>query len=120
MFRRIGIVTTVLSYIVLAAHFLRGGMLPLVVIAVAMPLFLLIKRPWATRVVQSGLVLCAAIWILTMLQIAAERQRNGEPWTRMAVILGIVAAVSLLSALLLFIKPKPRKVVEASEETSVH
>lgn len=116
MIRRIGIVTTVLSYIVLAAHFMRGGMLPMVIIALAAPLLLLIHRLWATRLVQCGLLLTAIIWVLTLLQIATQRQQAGEPWHRMAIILGVVAGVALLSALMLFIKPKkPGKKSEKPE-----
>jgi ABC-type transport system involved in cytochrome c biogenesis permease subunit len=108
MFRRIGIVTTVLSYVVLAAHFMRGSMLPLVIIALVTPLLLLIHRTWATRVVQGGLVLAAIIWGLTLVQIAVERMHNSEPWGRMAVILSVVAAMALVSAALLCLKPVSR------------
>lgn len=55
----------------------------------------------AVRIVQLLLILAAAEWLWTLAQIALERQALGQPWVRMALILGTVAAVSVASAVLL-------------------
>lgn len=94
-----------LSCLVLAAHFFRNEQLVLMFVALAAPLLLLVRRRWATILLQLLLVIGALEWVRTMLQIAAMRREMGEPWQRMAIILGSVAAFTLLSALLLFIPP---------------
>jgi hypothetical protein len=87
-----------LSLLVLAAHFLRGGMsLPVIMCLVLMG-FLWVPRPWATRTLQIVLVLGAAEWIRTTMALVSARQVTGAPWERMAMILGIVALVTFASA----------------------
>jgi len=90
----------VLSLLVMGAHFLRAGqVLPLVAVPVMLVL-LAVRKPWAARVVQAGLLLGAVEWIRTLVQLANARAAAGEPATRMVVILGVVVAVTALSALL--------------------
>lgn len=88
-----------LSLLVLAAHFLRRAQSPAVLLCFGLFALLWVRRPWATRVVQLALVAGAAIWTRTLLGFAAARRAAGEPWERMALILGIVAGISLLAAL---------------------
>jgi len=90
----------VLSALLLGAHFLRMGMLPLVALSVALPFVLLLKRAWAARLVQILLVLGALEWIRTLTVLAAARWASGQPWIRLVVILGVVAAFTGGSALL--------------------
>jgi len=68
-----------ISGIMIAGHFLRAGVYPLVALALAFPLLLLLRRPWATRSVQILLVLSGAEWLHTLFVIAAERQATGQP-----------------------------------------
>ena len=49
---------------------------------------------------QAVLVLGALEWLRTMYDLAQIRALHGQPYGRMLVILGIVAAVTLCSALL--------------------
>ena len=91
----------VLSLIVMAAHFLRGGQLTLVVGSLALIVLVLVRRPWAARLVQLALVLGTVEWVITLVRLASFRAQMGEPATRMAIILGVVAAVTLGSALLI-------------------
>lgn len=91
----------VLSTLVLAAHFLRGGHVAVVLLVLLTLPLLLVRRPWARRVVQAVLVLGALEWVRTLVSLVQLRAMLGQPWTRMAVILGSVALVTLLSALLL-------------------
>jgi len=90
----------VLSLVLLAAHFLRAGQHVLVLLALAGIPLLAIRRRWAMRVVQAGLVLGAIEWVRTLLVLARRRLALGEPWGRLAVILGAVALLTALSALL--------------------
>jgi hypothetical protein len=87
------------SFLVLAAHFLRSGNVAVVALCLALPLVLLVRRPWAARVVQLALLLGGLEWIRTLVALASHRQAMGEAWIRMAVILGAVGLVTLLSAL---------------------
>ena len=67
--------------------------------SLAFPLLLLVQRQWAQRVVQGVLVLATFEWIRTLLAHVAQRQALGEPWLRMALILGGVAAFTAASTL---------------------
>ncbi|MEO7921744.1 MAG: hypothetical protein ABIT01_19945 [Thermoanaerobaculia bacterium] len=95
------LVPAALSLLVLAAHFLRGGQIVLVAITLGAALLLAVRRPWAARVLQISLVCGTAEWIRTISTLIGDRLADGRPFVRMSVILGAVAAVSLLSALAL-------------------
>lgn len=89
----------VLSALLLAAHFYRSRSLALVALSLAMPLLLLVRERWSARLVQAGLVLGALEWLRTLAFFAGQRMEVGRPWARLAVILGVVAAATALSAL---------------------
>ena len=97
------LIPTLLSVLMLAAHFFRGGQVALMLICLASPMLLLFRRAWATRLLQIVLVLGALEWVRTTLQIHAIRVEEGRDWQRMAVILLAVAAFTLLSSLIYFI-----------------
>jgi hypothetical protein len=90
-----------LSLLVLAAHFLRAGRMTLVAVTLLLMALYAVRRPLAARILQAALILGAIEWIRTLITVASLRMRVGEPWTRLAVILGAVTAVTLASALLL-------------------
>lgn len=90
----------VLSLLVLAAHFLRAGNLILVILCLALLGLLAVPRAWAARTVQAALLLGAVEWIWTLSRLASARAEAGEPALRMSLILGTVALVTGLSALL--------------------
>lgn len=89
----------ILSALLMAAHFSRADNGLLVITSLVFPLILFIRRPWVTRVAQAVLVLASVEWIRTLVAIAGRRQAVGEPWLRMAAILGAVAAITAVSAL---------------------
>ncbi len=95
------LVPVALGSVVLGAHFLRTGNVVVAVLIALAPLVLLARRTWAARAVQGLLLLGAAEWVRTLVTIAGERQARGAPYLRMAVILGAVAIVTALGALLL-------------------
>jgi hypothetical protein len=89
----------VLSALLIAAHFSRAGNTGMVAISLALPALLLVRRPWAARGVQAGLVLAAIEWFWTLANLARQRIASGEPWLRLALILGTVALLTAASAL---------------------
>jgi hypothetical protein len=101
----ISILLIVLSCLVLGAHFLRFGALPLVAFCLFLPFLLFIRQPWAGRLVQLALVLGGLEWIRTVVVLIGERQAAGEPWVRMAAILGVVTLVTLVSAATFQVEP---------------
>jgi hypothetical protein len=88
----------VISALLLGAHFLRDGQHLLVLLSLLFPALLLVRRGWATPVLRGLLVLACAEWLRTAWVLAQQRQAVGEPWMRMALILGGVAAITALSA----------------------
>jgi hypothetical protein len=91
-------VPVVLSAVLIAAHFLRGGNILVTIACLAAPLLLLLRKPVVTIVVQLMLVIAAVEWLRTAFTIAQERAVTGAPATRMFVILGSVSLFTLLSA----------------------
>lgn len=108
-------VPIVLSLIVLAAHFLRAGCLPIALAVLALLALLAVRRLWVPRLLQVVLTLGALEWIRTLVTLAIQRSDRGEPYLRMALILGSVAAVTLASALL-FETKKLRRYYGAESE----
>ena len=88
-----------LSYILLVAHFFRGRMYLPLVVSLAVPFVLLVPRRWSARLVQVVLVLGALEWIRTVLMLVMARKAAGQPWTRMAIILGFVAVFTAASSM---------------------
>jgi hypothetical protein len=88
-----------LAALVLAAHFYRAGNLVLAALALALIALLFVPRPWAARTIQLCLVLGAAEWVLALAQLVGIRQATGQPFMRLAAILGAVALATALSAL---------------------
>ncbi len=89
----------IFSFGLLAAHFSRANMFPLVLVSLALPFLLLIKRSWAARSIQVLLLLGAAEWIRSMFGYIEVRKTIGEDWTRLAIILGAVALLTACAGL---------------------
>lgn len=102
------VLPVILSYIVLGAHFLRGGELVPVAICLLLPFLLLVPRPWAARVLQTGLVLGLLEWARTLIVLVELRQSMGAPWLRLAIIFGAVILFTLWSVTL-FQRPALRE-----------
>lgn len=84
-----------LSAVILAAHYMRGGYPLFMLIYLLAPFLLLKKRPWAVRVVQLLMWWGTLEWLITILLLIEERIALNEDWLRMVIILG---AVTLLTA----------------------
>ena len=65
------------------------------------PLLVLARRSWAVRAVQGTLAAGVVVWVHTLVVLTAERRAQGMPFLGMDVILGIVALVTALGAILL-------------------
>ena len=103
------LVPVFVSFLLAAAHCLRYGHLILVILCLAFPLVLLVKRPWAARLVQAGLAIAAIEWVRTAVLLVIARQDLGEPWLRLVIILGTVTLVTAGSALLLQLPGQKRR-----------
>ena len=108
------IVPTLLSLLVLAAHFFRNDSPLLVLVCLGAPLLLATGTRWGVRAVQGLLIVGALEWVRTAMQIAAVRQEEGLPWKRMAVILGSVAVFTVASAGVYFMPALRRRLGVAS------
>ena len=102
-------IPVILSLVVLGAHFMRYGNTLAVFAVLLLIALLFVRLPWVTRVLQAALVLGALEWVHTIYELVQMRAAQGEPFTRMVVILGIVAVVTACSALL-FQTPTLKKI----------
>jgi hypothetical protein len=89
------------ALLLLAAHFFRAGLMPLTVLAVMLTALLFVREAWAVRILQTVLALGALEWLRTAWAFAAARAAQGQPYGRLLAILGAVAAVTTVAALLL-------------------
>jgi len=96
----LALLPVLLALLLLAAHFLRAELLPLVALSLALGALTLVRRPWAARILQAALVLGAMEWVRTLAGYASARAGAGEPVVRLVAILGSVAAGTGLAALL--------------------
>lgn len=85
----------------MSAHFFRTGIPGMALVWLILPLLLLIRRRWIARVFQVLMIVAAAVWVRTAVDLAAIRDSAGAPWIRLAIILGSVALLTLLSAFIL-------------------
>ncbi len=93
-------VPIVLSLLVLGAHFLRDGNMLFVTACLILVGLLFVRRIWAARIVQVARVLGTLEWLWTLYGLVQVRDALGQPYTRMSLILGAVAAITFASALL--------------------
>ncbi|WP_299015363.1 hypothetical protein [uncultured Photobacterium sp.] len=91
------LVPVVLSFWLLAAHYLRMGNMLLFGALVAFPLILLVRRALIVKIVQGCLVIAAIIWMMITYQMLEARIMMGDDWLRMSMIMGGVILFTLLS-----------------------
>jgi len=99
MMKALAFTPIVLSLVVLGAHFLRYGNYPGVFVSLALIGLLLIRRPWVARLLQLVLILAGIEWLRTGYTLVHLRAAHGEPYMRMILILAVVAAFTMCSAL---------------------
>ena len=89
----------ILSFLLLGAHFYRAGLVALTILSVAILFLLAVRKNWIPRLFQVLLLVGAFEWLRTLYFFAAMRIAWEEPWARLAAILGTVALLTALSAL---------------------
>ncbi len=94
------------ALLLLAAHFFRAGLIPLTALCVVLLALLFIRATWAVRSLQIALALGTLEWLRTAWVFAAARAAQGQPYGRLLAILGTVAALTAVAALLM-----PRRAV---------
>ena len=90
-----------LALVLLGAHFWRSGSWLLVLACAALIGGLVWPRAWVRRTVQAGLLLGACEWLRTAAALVQERMALGQPWLRLASIIGAVTLVTIAAAALL-------------------
>jgi hypothetical protein len=90
-----------LAAILIAAHFLRSFAIIPMLMCLAAPFVLLIKRRWSLITVQALTVVAAVIWLSALNGIIQQRVLEGRSWTASAIILGVVTGYTLLTGWLL-------------------
>lgn len=91
-----------LSGLLLSAHFLRQGSMLAALICLGLPAAAVImRRDWALLGTRLLLWTGCLLWLLYGFRLAQDRAGRGEPWHRLACILGSVAVWTALSAWLL-------------------
>lgn len=90
-------VPIVVSFWLLAAHFLRfGAMLPCLIL-LAYPLLLLIRHRWIPYVMSLSLGFVALKWLMVTYEMITERLMMGDDWVRMTMIMAGVVCFTLMS-----------------------
>jgi len=88
----------ILSCVLLTAHFSRVQNNWFAAACLLFPFILLSKKEWVMRIFQVFLLFGGAIWIERTISLVRMRQRIGHSWVRLAIILGVVALFTILSA----------------------
>jgi hypothetical protein len=89
----------ILSLLTLGAHCFRAANWVGLAFVLLLLALLAVRKPVCARIVPLALLFGVAEWIRTAARIGSLRASEGLPWTRMAVILGVVAVITGLSAL---------------------
>lgn len=95
------LIPALLSFVLLGAHFLRGGHDVLLATVIFTALLTGVRVPWSRRIIQAVLLLGVLEWLRTLFVLAGARMEAGMPYARLALILGAVAALTGLAAILL-------------------
>ena len=90
-----------LALLLLGAHFFRAALVPLTVVCLGLMALLFVRARWAWLTLQVALTLGTLEWLRTAWEFASARAALGQPYTRLLVILGGVALLTALAALML-------------------
>jgi hypothetical protein len=87
-----------LALLLLAAHFFRGGLFPLAAVSFCLTALVFVSRPWAALLLRTALALGSIEWLRTAWVLSERRALAEQPYMRMLLILGAVAALTLVAA----------------------
>ena len=91
-----------LSLFLVGAHFLRSGSIVLSLLCFFLIMLLFIREPLVARIIQFAMLCTTIEWLHTAYTMISSRIDGGQPWLRLAVILGCVALLSFSSMFLFF------------------
>jgi hypothetical protein len=89
----------VIGFLLLAAHFFRSENLLVALVCFLAIFLVLVRRPWAAYAMQVCLVLGSVEWLRSTISLMLSRSASGEPFLRLAIILGSVTLFTALSSL---------------------
>ena len=89
------------ALLLLGAHFFRAALVPLTVACLGLLALLFVRARWAWVALQVALAIGSLEWLRTAWEFASMRATMGQPYARLLVILGSVALVTVLAALVL-------------------
>ena|ERR1041384_656046 len=91
----------ILSFLLLAAHFLHQGESFAALISVGICVLLFSRDRWVIRIVQTILAMAAVEWLFTTYHIVQQRQMEHRDWIRAAAILIVLAVFNIAAAAIL-------------------
>jgi len=106
------------ALLLLAAHLVHGGFLPLAGLAIFSLALLAVPHRWAARILQAVLAVATIEWALTTYVLAQLRVAHGQPYLRLVAILGLVTLFSA-TATLLFELPVMRRRFAPGNSTNI-
>ncbi|WP_319242078.1 hypothetical protein [uncultured Propionivibrio sp.] len=89
------------SALSISAHFVRTGHLTVALVCLLVPTLFFRRRRSSLWGLQLFAYLAAIVWMHTGAQIIAMRLSVGQPWTKAAIILGVVSLLAILAGALL-------------------
>ncbi len=98
----IRIITTVLSLLLAAAHYMRAGHTEITFLFASLSFLLLARKRWADLIPAVIISIMIPIWVHTALRIILIRRTADVPWQLAALIMGIVTLTALAAAILGF------------------
>jgi hypothetical protein len=87
----------VVSFLALGAHFAREGSYFLTAACCALAIALASPKRWVSRLIQAALLLGTLEWLWTAYVLVQQRIATGRPWSRLVLILAVVAFVTAAS-----------------------
>ena len=99
MMNAVRLLPVILSLLVFGAHFLRVGSFIGTGVCIALLFLLFLRARWVPALIQVVLLVAAAEWLRTLYVLIGDRTALGQSWTVAAIILGSVAAFTILSTL---------------------
>ncbi len=94
------LIPAIISFLLLGAHFMRFGIMPVYIFFFLFPFILFVKKAWVVRVVQFLLLLGVIEWIRALFVYLQIRQMFGQDSSKLVIIMCSVALFTLFAALL--------------------
>ena len=93
------LIPPVIGFLLLAAHFYRSENLLVALVCFLAIFLVLVRLPWAAYTIQVFLALGSVDWLRSTISLINSRSASGEPFLRLAIILGSVTLFTALSTL---------------------